>query len=68
LGVADLVLIGWPLDRALLPRATYYLRRLIHDGSLVLLEELSQDGASKAAKILSLDRIESLAATYRRAA
>lgn len=68
LGVADLVLIGWPLDRALLPRATYYLRRLLHDGSLVLLEEPSRDGASSAAKVLSLDRIESLAATYRRAA
>jgi predicted O-methyltransferase YrrM len=68
LGVADLVLIGWPVDRGLLPRATYYLRRMLHDGSLVLLEEQLQPGAAKVVKVLSLDRIESLAATYRKAA
>lgn len=68
LGVADLMLIDWPLDRTLLPRATYYLRRMIHDGSLVLFGEPSEDDASRAVKILSLDRIESLAATYRKAA
>jgi len=68
LGVADLVLIGWPVDRRLLPRATYYLRRMLHDSSLVLLEEEPQPGAAKTVKVLSLDRIESLAATYRKAA
>jgi predicted O-methyltransferase YrrM len=68
LGVADLVLIGWPVDRGLLPRTTYYLRRMLHDGSLVLLEDPMQPSAAKAVKILSLDRIDSLAATYRKAA
>ena len=68
LGVADLVLIGWPMDRGLLPRATYYLRRMLHEGSLVLLDQPTQPGTVKAVKALSLNRIESLAATYRKAA
>lgn len=68
LGVADLVLIGWPLERRLLPRATYYLRRMIHDHSLVLLEEPSPTPATKSVRILSPQRIDALAATFRRAA
>lgn len=38
LGTADLVLIAWPVPRSMLPRACYYLQRMLHDGSLVLLE------------------------------
>jgi hypothetical protein len=68
LGMADLVLIGWPLDRQLLPRATYYLRRILHDGSLVLLEEQARPGAAKTVKVLPQERIQSLAATFRKAA
>lgn len=68
LGIADLVLIGWPLERRLLPRASYYLRRMIHDGSLVLLEEQAEPCAEKSVKVLSLERIQSLAASFRRAA
>jgi hypothetical protein len=68
LGVADLVLIGWPLERRLLPRTTYYLRRMLHDGSLVLLEEQTQPHAAKSVKVLSQERIQSLAATFRKAA
>jgi hypothetical protein len=68
LGVADLVLIGWPLDRRILPRATYYLRRMIHDDSLILLEERPQPDGAKSVKVLSHERIQSLAATFRRAA
>jgi len=68
LGVADLVLIGWPLDQGLLPRATYYLRRMLHEGSLVLLERPTHSPGVKTLRALSLDHIESLGATYRRAA
>jgi len=68
LGVADMVLIAWPLDRQTLSRAAYYLRRLTHDRSLVLLEQASPSGAEKSVKVLTHERIESLAHGFRRAA
>lgn len=68
LGIADLVLIGWPLDRRLLPRVSFYLRRMLHDGSLVLLEEQTEPHAEKSVKVLSSERIQSLAAGFRKAA
>jgi hypothetical protein len=68
LSTADLVLISWPLPRGLLPRACYYLRRILHDGSLVLVEEQSQHEATKRVKVLPLDRIRTWAAEFRKAA
>lgn len=68
LGVADVVLIAWPLDRQLLPRAAYYLQRITHDQSLVLWEQPSPQGVEKSVKVLARERIESLAAGFRRAA
>ena len=68
LGTADLVLIAWPLSRSQLPRACYYLRRLLHDGSLELIEEPSQHEDAKRVKVLPLDRIAAWAGEFRRAA
>jgi hypothetical protein len=68
LGTADLLLIAWPMPRSLLPRACYYLRRMLHDGSLVLLEEQSQHEDTKRVKVLPLDRIRAWAADFRKAA
>ena len=68
LGTADLVLIAWPMPRSMLPRASYYLRRMLHDGSLVLLEEPSQHEDAKRVKVLPLDRIRAWAAEFRKAA
>jgi hypothetical protein len=68
LGTADLVLIAWPIPRSQLPRACYYLGRLLHDGSLVLIEEPSQDDGAKRVKVLPLDRIRAWAGEFRKAA
>ncbi len=68
LGTADLVLIAWPMPRTMLPRACYYLRRMLHDGSLVLLEDPSQPEGAKRVKVLPLDRIGAWAAEFRKAA
>jgi len=68
LGAADLVLIAWPLDRAFLPRACYYLQRMLHDGSLVLLEEHPAYGTEAKVRVVSQDRIRALAASFRKAA
>lgn len=74
LGVADLVLVDWPLDRQHLPRVMFFLERMLHDASLVLLKERIQAGTAEAikaresVKVLSLERIRALAATFRKAA
>jgi hypothetical protein len=68
LGVADLVLLAWPIERSFFPRACYYLRRMLHDGSLVLFEDQRQTEPAKRVKVLSLDRIRESAVGFRRAA
>jgi len=68
LGAADLVLIAWPMPRSLLPRACYYLQRMLHDGSLVLLEEHLQREGAKRVRVLPLDRMRIWAAEFRKAA
>ena len=68
LGTADLVLLGWPIPRNLLPRACFYLRRLLHEGSLVILEDFAQPDESKRMKILSLERVTAWSDGFRRAA
>jgi len=68
LGVADLVLLGWPIQRSFLPHACYYLRRILHDGSLVLLEDVAQADETKRIKVLPLDRIRAWSDAFRRAA
>lgn len=68
LGIADVVLIAWPMDRQFLPRAAYYLHRVTHAQSLVLWEQSSPTNPEKSVKVLTRERIESLAAGFRRAA
>ena len=68
LGAADLVLVDWPTERQHLPRITYLLERMLHDGSLVLLKDRPEGGATESVKILPLERIRALAATFRKAA
>lgn len=68
LGAADLVLIGWPMDRSLLPRASHYLARLIHQESLVVLEERAQGAAEARLTVLSPERIRTWAASFNKAA
>lgn len=68
LGIADLVLIDRRVDSRQLPHLTYYLERMLHDGSLVVLKGQSEGGAAAPVKILPLERIHALAASFRRAA
>ncbi len=68
LGAADMVLIAWPMDRQFLPRAAYYLPRMTHERSLVLWEQPSPSSVEKSVKVLTRERIESLAKNFRRAA
>jgi hypothetical protein len=70
LGGTDLVIISADQDEQLLQRAWFYLPRILHEGSVIFIEEPGEGDAPNTLRQMSQDEIERLASpgTRRRAA
>ena len=60
----DLVVIRADQDEASLARAWFYLPRMLHAGSVVLIETTGSDGQTETYQSLSLDAVRNLAGAH----